>query len=528
MIKTRSKDKKRKVESMRKRTKDSTDESAQEPTSEDENSSEDKQNKGDANKVTRRTDIEGGESDEVAAAQKQAHYTIFCLLFMLGFMIHCRKYPDENYSLVAMVHIVSFISVPSATTTIYQDATFLSFCCFCLFTMLQDSPYNANHHNMCGFLSMLLIPHQIRRVVGWGDKQQSTDNGMNVVRWAIILMYFFAAFHKINHDFLFEPKVSCAYHMLRLYLDFIDEDMFDEEEWLIPEKLPWFLEPLPFMGLFVEIVPPIAMCFQSTQKWGVFLLIFLHLLLLPVGFADFGSIAQSFLWLFVMPQATKALPMTFYTDMAGCFVFLHLIVKLLNHMDEKDEHHMQNEEVAMVLLGYGVHWAGILRIGGLREGVKMRRPKSVFSLLALAFFVFFTMNTYLGLRTTGTLTMFSNLRTEGKYSNHLLLRNNPFKVFGYQDDVVTVLDRDERISEDRLLKDFSYANVNFQREMLKEKSWDEDNVYLKVSYQGEIYETNDLNNDPIFDIFRQEEPFWSRKYLHFRDIQPYRQQDCEW
>lgn len=384
------------------------------------------------------------------------------------------------------------------------------------------------HIDRCGYLSALMLPHQVRRVFGWGDKQQFTDNGMNVVRWAIITMYFFAAFHKINHDFLFEPQVSCAYDMLRDYLEFIDEDMWDEDDRLIPEKLPWFLEPLPWMGLFVEMVPPILLCFKSTQKFGVLLLISLHLLLLPVGFADFGSIAQSFLWLFVMPEATKALPMTFYTDMAGFFVFLHLIAKLQNYTEGADEGYMRNEEVAMVLLGYGVHWAGILRAGGLSEGVPMRRPKSFVSLAALGFFVFFALNAYLGLRSTGNLTMFSNLRTEGKYSNHLLLRNNPLKFFGYQDDVVTILELDERFKEDRLTQNFSYSRVNFERELRKEKLWNDPNVHLKISYDGEIYETDDLNNDPLFDGFRQEESFWSSKYLDFRDIQPFKKQDCEW
>jgi hypothetical protein len=382
--------------------------------------------------------------------------------------------------------------------------------------------------NRCGYLTMLIIPHQIRRIFGWGDKQQSTDNGMNVVRWTIIIMYFFAAFHKINHDFLFEPKVSCAYDMLHTYLEFIDDEMWDDEGYLIVEKLPWYLEPLPFLGLFVEIVPPIVMIFQSTQKWGILLLISLHLLLLPVGFADFGSIAQSLLWLFVSPQAAMALPMTFYTDMAGCFVVLHLIVLLLNYADEAYEHWMTNEEVAMVLLGYGIHWGATMRAGGLRGGVKMRRPKSFLSWLALGFFAFFAMNSYLGLRTSGTLTMFSNLRTEGQYSNHLLLRNNPLKIFPYQDDVVTVLDLDKRFEHDRFSKDYSYAKVNFQREMQR-KSWLEDeNLYLKVSYRGEIYETENLNEDPLFDIFRQKESWLSRKYLDFRDIAPYQHQDCAW
>jgi hypothetical protein len=86
--------------------------------------------------------------DIEACDAKQEHYSIFCLLFMLGFLMHCRKYPHETYSSITMAHIMVFCWVPSVTTTLYQDVTFMSFCSFCLFTMLQDSPYNANHHNM--------------------------------------------------------------------------------------------------------------------------------------------------------------------------------------------------------------------------------------------------------------------------------------------------------------------------------------------------------------------------------------------
>jgi hypothetical protein len=88
------------------------------------------------------------DDDVEISEAKQAHYSIFCLLFMLGFLMHCRKYPEETYTSISIAHIVVFISVPRATTTWYQDITFLSFCSFCLFSMLQDSPYNANHHNM--------------------------------------------------------------------------------------------------------------------------------------------------------------------------------------------------------------------------------------------------------------------------------------------------------------------------------------------------------------------------------------------
>ena len=47
--------------------------------------------------------------------------------------------------------------------------------------------------------------------------------------------------------------------------------------------------------------------------------------------------------------------------------------------------------------------------------------------------------TYLGFRTAGNFTMFSNLRTEGTRSNYLLLARDPLKIGGYQANVVRFL-----------------------------------------------------------------------------------------
>ena len=133
MVTTRNAKKEEEVALMR--TKDSSDESTE--------NLKEKEDDGDFKAANDDNDV-----DLELAEAKQTHYSIFCLLFMLGFMIHCRKYPEESYSSITMAHIVAFISVPRATTSLYQDVTFLSFISFCLFTMLQDSPYNANHHNM--------------------------------------------------------------------------------------------------------------------------------------------------------------------------------------------------------------------------------------------------------------------------------------------------------------------------------------------------------------------------------------------
>jgi hypothetical protein len=295
------------------------------------------------------------------------------------------------------------------------------------------------------------------------------------------------------------------------------------------------------MGLIVELVPPILLCFTKTQKYGAVMLMLLHWMLLPVGFADFGSIAQSFLWLFVSPTViadnnNKGLPSTYYTDMAGCFVFMEIIAFSLFKLrgDEDDEHIFKGEEAAMVFLAYGIHWMNIFRMNGLKDGITISKPKSVFSMLPIGFFIFFTFNQYLGLRTTGTLTMFSNLRTEGHYgtSNHILLRSNPIKFFGYQEDVVKILEIDEDIDQEDwdYRKGYSYQRLVFSRDVKRGRPYkdDDESIYLKVLYKGKIYETSDLHNDPTFDVFRQEESWLSRKYFDFRDIQPTDHQECVW
>ena len=83
------------------------------------------------------------------------------------------------------------------------------------------------------------------------------------------------------------------------------------------------------------------------------------------------------------------------------------------------------------------------------SGVPMWRPAvgPRWAALLPAFVLFFGLNPYLGLRTAGTFTMFSNLQTESDGSNHLLLGSNPLKIWEVQDDAVHVLKIDSRHAE---------------------------------------------------------------------------------
>merc|ERR1719162_298234 len=123
-------------------------------------------------------------------------------------------------------------------------------------------------------------------------------------------MYFMAGFHKLNADFLYHRDVSCAYDMMWRYLPLLGvheyDELYEENGAATATTRPW-IPYVPYLAVVVELVAPLFLLVPNGifQRTGIKLLLSLHLVLLPIGFADFGSIAQSLLWLFIPPSALQ-------------------------------------------------------------------------------------------------------------------------------------------------------------------------------------------------------------------------------
>ena len=115
--------------------------------------------------------------------------------------------------------------------------------------------------------------------------------------------------------------------------------------------------------------------------------------------------------------------------------------------------------------------------------------------------------------------MFSNLRTEGTSSNHLLFRSNPIKVWGYQEDVVRFME-----IRHAWLKGNSLPIVEF-RKVIYEWTQAGQTVPLELEYRGETYSTEDIVKDPVW---RTEKRNWEMMLLDFRVIQPEGPNQCRW
>ena len=163
------------------------------------------------------------------------------------------------------------------------------------------------------------------------------------------------------------------------------------------------------------------------------------------------------------------------------------------------------------------------------NGVAIVNRKIPILIWVFTVFLFFHgLTSYLGLRTAGNFSMFSNLRTEGNTSNHVLLSTNSLKLWGYQEDIVRFIE----INDDLVqighhyepLKDNKLPVVEFKKLIYK---WYQAKykVPLTFEYQDNIYSTEDIVNDPVWGTNQRD---WEMKLMDFRVIQSEGANRCRW
>jgi len=138
---------------------------------------------------------------------------------------------------------------------------------------------------------------------------------------------------------------------------------------------------------------------------------------------------------------------------------------------------------------------------------------------------------YLGLSTTGTFTMFSNLVTEGPASNHLLLGSNPLKIVSLQEDMVHIDHVDERfVRPGPSFRRMPYPGQSIPRVHLQNllhaySRYGLRDVTLLVTYKGRPTEFS-TSRLPHW----LESPSFAMRMLAFRDIFPPENGDrtCRW
>ena len=269
----------------------------------------------------------------------------------------------------------------------------------------------------------------------------------------------------------------------------------------------------------------------------------MHSVLALIGFVDFGSLILPFLIMFIpdnyyqllgnhviLLNKVKVKRINLYiglTLVLGFFSLIHHHFLVINNW----------KTIAGILFNLA---ATVLIFPILQErfaksqpmkwqGIPVITSQTSKALLIFPFLLLlFGMTSYFGLRTAGNFSMFSNLKTEGETSNHLLLSSNPLKIWDYQEDSVYFLEIDDekyKIGHKyRTLKGHSLPVVEFKKLILKWKKVGYE-VPITFEYKGRIYQTKNIVNYPGW---KTDKTNWEMYFMDFRVIQTEGPNACRW
>ncbi|MEQ8384030.1 MAG: hypothetical protein RH949_16880 [Coleofasciculus sp. A1-SPW-01] len=270
----------------------------------------------------------------------------------------------------------------------------------------------------------------------------------------------------------------------------------------------------------------------------------MHASLALIGFVDFGTLAFALLFVFIPPNYLNLLFDNPHVKLGKYNihrVYGYFLILLLGSFLSLIHYRLNIDLGDMNLLnGLLLDFAEVIFILPILQnlcsanrlpwtGVPLwtkDTPKFTSILILLVFL--YAMTPYLGLRTAGNFSMFSNLRTEGETSNHLLLASNPLKIWGYQEDVVEVLEIDDEAAKVghkyRPLKGYKLPVIEFKKLIYK---WTKANYTVPMTfiYDDVTYSSQDIVNDPTW---RTPKRNWEMYLMDFRIIQPEGPNQCRW
>jgi hypothetical protein len=335
---------------------------------------------------------------------------------------------------------------------------------FVLLTVFQAAhlwwlmPEPTNHATFALIVDLTIVVAAIGHVLSRGVRQGFDGAALYrsfapALRVSVILLYVFATIAKINTAFL-DPTQSCGAHhytVLRGHLASVGI-------WL-PGGQPFNVAAIA-ATLLIEGGIPALLAFTRTRPLGVLVALVFHYLLGLNPFYDFSSMIYALLVLFTPDHFSAVVEQTWLRSaLRGVIdrarerlVSIAGIVAVL----------AAGTVVALLVL-QGNHWTRVfgppyavwplygavilvLAAPALIHRLRTRaittlaRPVGGAGVMMAAplLVVLNGMCPYLGLKTDSSFAMFSNLRTERGFANHLVIPPGP-QPFGFQSDLVRVV-----------------------------------------------------------------------------------------
>lgn len=286
------------------------------------------------------------------------------------------------------------------------------------FYLIWTWPFNANHLNFI-LISNLYLLSRI-----FGKAEWNLREVLNFLMICLGVVYLWAAFHKMNWDYL-NPVTSCSNHI------------FDRLLGRIGVKENTMRASLPVLSIVFEFLIGFGLIVYRARKLAIAASLIFHLALVWSNFVNFASVPLVLFMLYVLRSAQDQ--KSEYEDKIKELIVLYIQLQFAAFAIGALKLKVQGIPLSY-FLSAGI-WTGISFMfvrGYLGYEIKMFKPVFHRSFLSfIAFICFLGAQIYLGLGTSNSFSMFSNLRTEGYVQNHILVPKE-LRIFGYQNDVYFV------------------------------------------------------------------------------------------
>jgi hypothetical protein len=375
------------------------------------------------------------------------------------------------------------------------------------------------------------------------------DSVQGPIRATVAIVYFFAAFHKLNSSF-FDPAVSCATSQLAKMFEFHGFPQSPASVSVLGINM--------YLTLILETAILVFLLWPRFSHVGALLGLLFHTAVAWAQFFDFATVVFA-LYLFFLPwdavqREIARLPRWAGACFAGSFVGLSVTSFLFHGMRgnpvifEWSAWSLQADTLICVFWTLMV-WPILLPIF-LRGNVGASERRWTGPAVAWLIPVLAWVNgatPYLGLKTVANYSMFSNLRTEGGGTNHFLVPAGRFRLGDYQDDLARIEFIDGVPPEKlplavrlaggerwirrnaRWVSELPGVRVPFMEVRRALQLWrDMGFTRASIAYErnGERFETENAFSDP--ELMRPLS-FWERKLMAFRAVQDDGEESwCRW
>lgn len=298
--------------------------------------------------------------------------------------------PNAIFALV--ISALAITVVWSSNSKLFYSMLIVQIC-FAFYVL----PDLQNHRSISALINIGLL-------LGFSDGKFFNSKTVWVIARSILIVYFFAAFHKLNYDF-FDSKVSCGPRFL------------DHVKILFPQI--WFSDSFVIYGtVLIEFLLVLLLLFPRTWKIAALSGIIFHIGLsfdYFKMFTNFSAVMCGLLSIAANPSPVENILFSqralrsFSIILATAFCLVGFSI-------------INNISYLFIVHSLFLIWCLGLIFLLFNSGSKYVVKVSRLGLIISSIFILNGIAPYLGIKNRGSYNMYSNLQISHEYSNHFLFK----------------------------------------------------------------------------------------------------------